>query len=113
MTRYLVSIYHPDDYDPSREDAAMARDIDTLNDEMVAAGVRVFVGGLAPARTAKSVRRNSAGKLVVTDGPYIETREHIGGLWVLECATPEEALAWAEKAAIACRTPVQVRPFNG
>ena len=111
MTQYLVSIYHPDDYDPSREDAAMARDIDTLNDEMVAAGVRVFVGGLAPARTAKSVRRKGA-KLVLTDGPYIETREHIGGFWVLECATPEEAVAWGEKAAAACRTPVQIRAFN-
>lgn len=111
MTQYLVAIYHPDDYDPSKEDAAMARDIDALNDEMVAAGVRVFVGGLAPARTAKSVRRKGP-KLVVTDGPYIETREHIGGFWVLECATPEEALAWAEKAATACRAPVQVRPFN-
>lgn len=112
MTQYLVSIYHPDDYDPANEDAAMHHDIDTLNDAMVAAGVRVFVGGLAPVRTAKSVRKNTAGKLVITDGPYIETREHIGGFWVLECATPAEALAWAEKAATACRTPVQVRPFN-
>ena len=112
MTQYLVAIYHPDDYDPSKEDAQMEHDIDTLNDEMVAAGVRVFVGGLAPARTAKSVRRNPNGKLVTTDGPYIETREHIGGFWVLECATPEEALAWGEKAATACRTPVQIRPFN-
>ena len=112
MTQYLVAIYHPDDYDPSKETAEMHRDIDALNDEMVAAGVRAFAGGLAPARTAKSVRRNPGGKLVVTDGPYIETREHIGGFWVLECATPEEALTWSEKAANACRTPVQVRPFN-
>ena len=111
MTQYLVAIYHPDDYDPAKEPAEMHRDIDTLNDEMVAAGVRVFVGGLAPARTAKSVRRKGA-KLVLTDGPYIETREHIGGFWVLECATPEEAVAWGEKAAAACRTPVQIRAFN-
>ena len=111
MTQYLVSIYHPDDYNPAKEPAEMHRDIDTLNDEMVAAGVRVFVGGLAPARTAKSVRRKGA-KLVLTDGPYIETREHIGGFWVLECATLEEAIAWGEKAAAACRTPVQIRAFN-
>ncbi|MFN8618079.1 MAG: YciI family protein [Dehalococcoidia bacterium] len=111
MTQYLVSIYHADDYDPAKEPAEMHRDIDTLNDEMVAAGVRVFVGGLAPARTAKSVRRKGA-KLVLTDGPYIETREHIGGFWVLECATLEEAIAWGEKAAAACRTPVQIRAFN-
>jgi hypothetical protein len=48
MTRYLVAIHHPDDYDPSFEDEAMSRDIDALNDEMVAAGVRIFVGGLSP-----------------------------------------------------------------
>ena len=112
MTQYLVAIYHPDDYDPSTEDEAMSRDIDTLNKEMVAAGVRVFVGGLAPARTAKSVRRKPGGKPLITDGPYLETREHIGGFWVLECSAPEEALAWGEKAATACRAPVQVRPFN-
>ena len=112
MTQYLVAIYHPDDYDPSKEDETMSRDIDTLNEEMVAAGARVFVGGLAPARTAKSVRRKPAGKLFTTDGPYLETREHLGGFWVLECASPEEALAWAERAATACRAPVQVRPFN-
>jgi hypothetical protein len=52
MTQYLVAIHHPDDYDPSAEDQAMSRDIDALNDEMVAAGVRIFVGGLSPAGSA-------------------------------------------------------------
>ena len=55
MTQYLVAIHHPDDYDPSAEDEAMSRDIDALNDEMVAAGVRIFVGGLYPARSARSL----------------------------------------------------------
>ena len=72
----------------------------------------VFVGGLAPAKSAKSVRVKPDGKMLITDGPYIETKEHIGGFWVLEAATLDEALAWGRKAAIACRAPVEVRPFN-
>lgn len=112
MTQYLVAIHHPDDFDPSIEDDATRRDIDALNDEMVAAGVRVFVGGLTPAREAVSVRRKPDGKLSVTDGPYIETKEHVGGFWVLEAASLDEAVAWGRKAAIACRAPVEVRPFN-
>ena len=113
MTQYLVAIHHPDDFDPSVvEDEATRRDISALNDEMMAAGVRVFVGGLQPARSAKSLRVKPGGNVLVTDGPYLETREHIGGFWVLESADLDEALAWGRKAAIACRAPVEVRPFN-
>ena len=113
MTQYLVAIHHPDDYDPAAaEDEAMHRDIDVLNDEMVAAGVRIFVGGLQPAKRARSLRRQPDGRVLVTDGPYLETKEHIGGFWVLEVADLDEALAWGRKAAIACRAPVEVRPFH-
>jgi len=113
MPQYLVAIHHPDDYDPSvAEDEAMHRDIDALNDEMKAAGVRVFVGGLQPVSAAKSLRLEPDGKLLVTDGPYIETKEHIGGFWVLEVASLEAALVWGRKAAVACRAPVEVRPFH-
>jgi len=94
MTQYLVAIYHPDDYDPSTEDAAMSRDIDALNDEMKAARVRIFVGRLSPARSARSLRAQPAGKVLVTDGPCVETKEHIDGFWVLEAADLDEALAW-------------------
>ena len=111
MTQFLVAIHHPDNYDASTEDEAMHRDIDVLNDEMVAAGVRIFVGGLRPARDARSLRRKSDGEVLLTDGPYLETKEHIGGFWVLEAADLDEALAWGRKAAIACRAPVEVRPF--
>jgi hypothetical protein len=69
MTQYLVTIHHPDDYDPSLEDEAMGRDIDVLNDEMVAAGVRIFVGGLSPASSAKSLRAQPDVKVLITDGP--------------------------------------------
>jgi hypothetical protein len=112
MTQYLVAIHHPDNYDPSREDAAMERDIDVLNEEMVAAGVRIFVGGLLAASSAKSLRAQPDGKVLVTDGPYLETKEHIGGFWVVEAADLNEALAWGRKAAVACRAPVEVRPFG-
>lgn len=111
MTRYLVAIHHPDDYDASLEDEAMHRDIDVLNEEMQAAGVRIFVGGLGPASSARSVRVQPDGKVIITDGPYLETKEHIGGFWVLEAADLDEALAWGRKAAVACRAPVEVRPF--
>jgi hypothetical protein len=109
MTQYVVAIHLPDDYDPSVETEAMARDIDVLNDEMVAAGVRVFVGGLQPASSAKSLRAQPDGKVLITDGPYLETKEHIGGFWVLEAADLDEALVWGRKAAVACRAPVEVR----
>ena len=112
MAQCLVAIYHPDDYDLSNEDEAMSRDIDALNEEMEAAHVRIFAGGLSSARSAKSLRAQPSGKVLVTDGPYVETKEHIGGFWVLKAASLEEALAWGRKAAIACRAPVEVRPFN-
>lgn len=110
--QYLVAIHHPDDYDPSVEDEAMHRDIDVLNDEMKAAGVRIFVGGLQAAGRAKSVRLQPNGEALITDGPYVESKEHVGGFWVLEAADMDEALVWGRKAALACRAPVEVRQFN-
>lgn len=112
MSQFLVAIHHPDDFDPSAEDDATRRDIEALNLEMRAAGVRVFAGGLQSPSNAKSVRVRPDGKLFVTDGPYIETKEHIGGFWILEAADLEEALDWGRKAAVACRAPVEVRPFH-
>jgi hypothetical protein len=113
MTQYLVAIHRPDNYDPLvAEDAAMGRAIDVLNDEMVAAGVRVFVGGLCPPNSARSLRTQLDGTVLVTDGLYLATKEHVGGFWVLEVADLEEALTWGRKAAIACRAAVEVRPFH-
>ena len=112
MAQYLVAIHRPDNYDPSVESGAMTEEIHALNREMIAAGVRTFVGGLSPARNAKSVRAQPDGKVLITDGPYIEAKEHIGGFWVLEAADMDEALAWGRKAAFACRAPVEVRPFH-
>jgi hypothetical protein len=111
MPQYLVAIHHPDGYDGSLEGEAMVRDIDVLNEEMIAAGVRVFAGGLSAPRNAKSLRAQPRGKVLITDGPYLETKEHIGGFWILEAADMDDALAWGRKAAIACRAPVEVRAF--
>jgi hypothetical protein len=112
MPQFLVAIHHPDDYEPSFEDEAMHRDIDVLNEEMIAAGIRVFVGGLHPAKSAKSLRTQPGGKVLITDGPYAETKEHIGGFWVLEATDMNEALEWGRKAVAACRAPVEVRQFH-
>jgi len=111
MPQYLVAIHHPDNYDPSTESEAMARDIDVLNEEMEAAGARVFAGGLAAPISARSLRAQPNGEVLVTDGPYLEAKEHVGGFWILEAADLDEALAWGRKAVIACRAPVEVRAF--
>lgn len=112
-TQYLVAIHRLNDYDPAvAEDEAMGRGIDALNDEMVAAGIRVFVGGLRPIADAKSLRRQPNEDVLMADGPYLKTSEHVGGFWVLEVATLEEALEWGRKAAVACRASVEVRPFH-
>ena len=111
MPQYLVAIHHPDGYDGSLESEAMMRDIDALNEEMAAAGARIFAGGLSAANSAKSLRAQPGGKVRITDGPYLETKEHIGGFWILEAANLDEALAWGSKAVVACRAPVAVREF--
>lgn len=113
MPQFLVAIHLPDDFDPvaAAADVEMGHAIDVLNEEMVAAGVRTFVGGLQPASKAKSLRRRAGGTLHITDGPYIEAKEHVGGFWVLEVADIDEALAWGSKAVVACRASVEVRPF--
>jgi hypothetical protein len=112
MPHYMVAIHHPDGYDGSLEGEAMERDIDVLNEEMAAAGARIFAAGLSAASSAKSLRAQPDGKVRITDGPYLETKEHIGGFfWLLKCANLDEALAWGRKAVVACRAPVEVRAF--
>lgn len=109
MPHYLVSGILPDNFDPSAMSEEMISAIHALNEEMDALGMRRFAGGLEPASLAKTLRVESSGKVIVTDGPYVEAKEHIGGLSVIECANMDDALAWARKAAVACRMPVEVR----
>ena len=109
MPQYLVANYLPDDFDPSTFPEAMFEEIHALNRELIAAGARKFACGISPAGNAKTVRKQTDGTVLVTDGPYIETKEHMGGFWILEAADLDEALAWAKKAAIACDVPGEVR----
>ena len=112
MPQFLVAIQHPENYDPSLESEAMIREIGALNKEMEAAGARLFAGGLESASRAKSLRKQPDGNLTITDGPYLEAKEHVGGFWILKCADMDEALAWGRKAVAACRVPVEVRAFH-
>lgn len=109
MPLYQLAIYHPDDYNPSVEGEAMIEEIHALNREMIAAGARKFACGLTPAGKAKSLRWQPDGKVIITDGPYAETKEHIGGFWILETADLDEAVEWARKAAAACRASAELR----
>jgi hypothetical protein len=106
MPQYLVAGYLSDDFDPAKADEATGREIHELNREMVAAGVRKFACGLG---SAKSLRAQSDGGILITDGPYLETKEHIGGFWILECPDMDEAVTWARKGVAATRGQVEVR----
>jgi hypothetical protein len=99
MPQYLLANYLPDNFDPSTMTEATVRAINDLNDELEAAGARLIACGLSPASQAKSLRGQPNGKPLITDGPYLEAKEHIGGFWILEAADMDEALAWARKAA--------------
>ena len=109
MPQYLVANYLPDNFDPSTVTEAMMEEIHALNRELIAAGARKFACGLSPAGKAKSLRVQPDGKVLVTDGPYTETKEHMGGFWILEAADLDAALAWARKGAVACRASGEVR----
>lgn len=107
MPQYLVAIYLPDNYDPSVESEATIEGIHALNEEMIAAGVRKFACGLSPKAT--TLRAQPDGEVLLTDGPYLEAKEHVGGLSILETTDLDEVLAWARKGAKVCHAAVEVR----
>jgi hypothetical protein len=107
--KFFISSQLPDDFDPSTMDEQVGRNIHAFNAELEAAGAMFFAGGLAPANLTKTVRAQSDGKVLVTDGPYIETKEHIGGFLIIEAANMDEALEWARKGAAAAGGTVEVR----
>jgi hypothetical protein len=113
MRQYLLSVPMTNGA-PPRPEAEMQKafeQVAALNAEMQAEGVWVFAGGLLPSSTA-TVVRDQGGELLVTDGPFTEAKEHIGGFWVILATDLDEALAWAAKATRACMEPVEVRPFQ-
>jgi hypothetical protein len=113
MKQYLLSIYQPDGGTPPPEVLAkVMRDVDALVQETKAAGVWVFNGGLHPPGTATVVRYD-AGEVLVTDGPYAEGKEHIGGFIIIKVPDLDAALEWARKTARVITLPIEVRPFQG
>jgi hypothetical protein len=111
MKQYLLGVYHPEDSAPPEDMDQIMADVDALNAEIQAAGAWVFAGGLHPSSTATVVRLSGADVLT-TDGPFVEGKEHVGGLWIIKAPDLDAALEWARKATRACRIPVEVRPFQ-
>jgi hypothetical protein len=107
MPQYLISTYIPDNFDPSQVTEATVEGIHALNREMIAAGVRKFACGLSPK--AVTVQSQGNGEVVVTDGPYIEAKEYVGGLSILEVENLDEVLAWVRKGAKVFPGVVEVR----
>ena len=114
MTQYLLAVHGNDEGDaavPPEQQQKMYAAVGQFNDDINAAGVFVFGGGLESATTATVVDASS-DETVMTDGPYLETKEHIGGFWIIEVADMDAALEWAAKGSAACMGKVEVRPFQ-
>jgi hypothetical protein len=118
MQRYLLSIYQPDGPVPPPEVLGrVMRDVHAFNEELKAAGAWVFAAGLHPPGTATVVHLQ-AGDLLITDGPFVEGKEHLGGFTVIEAPDLDAALGWGRKLARALSLdgvsslPVEVRPFQ-
>ena len=113
MRQYLLSV-HMVEGEAAPADAEMQRAyaaVDAFNAELQSAGAWVFAGGLYPPDTA-TVVRGQGGQVITTDGPFPEAKEQLGGVWVIEAADLDAALAWAGKGSAACGRPVEVRPFQ-
>jgi len=113
MSQYMLSVHHsPDAPPPPPEDMQKAfTQVDAFNTELQAAGAWVFGGGLCAPEVA-TVVRTAGGEVVLTDGPFGETKEHLGGFWIIAADDLDAALAWAAKGSAACMGPVEVRPFQ-
>jgi hypothetical protein len=114
MTQYLLSVWHDGPFEmdfESPEAQRMFAQVGAFNEEITAAGAWVFGGGLESSESA-TVVRSTNGNVSMTDGPYAETKEQMGGFWVIEAADLDAALEWARRAAAACEGPVEVRPFQ-
>jgi hypothetical protein len=115
MPQYLLSVWHDDNYevDFSTPDAQRrGAQVGAFNEKVQQAGAWVFGAGLHPASSATVVRA-VGGDVSMTDGPYAETKEQMGGFWIIEAADLDAALDWAAHAAAACEGPVEVRPADG
>lgn len=113
MKRYLLTIYQPDGDPPAPEimDKVM-REIDVLIQDAKAAGAWLFNAGLHAPSTATVVRLHE-GEMLMTDGPYTEGKEHVGGILIIKAPDLDSALEWGRRAARAITLPIEVRPFQG
>jgi len=113
MKQYLLAVHMVEGEPTPAPDVIeqMYKDVDAVNNEIKAQGAWVFAGGLHPADTATVVRVQD-GEVLTTDGPFAETKEQLGGFWVIQVPDLDAALAWAAKATVACQAPVEVRPFQ-
>lgn len=113
MHQYMLSVHHDDDNAiPEGVDIAdVYAAVDRFNTKLQAAEAMVFGGGLTPASSATVVDATGA-EVLTTDGPYLESREYLGGFWVIRAADLDAALTWAREASAACHGHVEVRPFQ-
>jgi hypothetical protein len=113
MKQYLLSVHMVEGEKPPAPETMqrMYADVDALNNRMQAEGAWVFGGGLHPPDSATVVRFQD-GRVLTTDGPFAEAKEHLGGFWIIKAEDLDAALAWAARATEACLAPVEVRPFQ-
>lgn len=115
MPQYLMAVWHDDAYEidfSSEEAQRTVAKVGAYNAELEKAGAWVFAAGLHPV-SSSTVLRPSGGEVSMTDGPYAETKEQMGGFWIIEASDLDAALDWASRAAIACGNPIEVRPVAG
>ena len=113
MAQYLLSVWHDEEYVVDFTTPDMQRigpQVDAVNEEMQSAGAWVFAAGLQPASSATVIRPGDG--VSMTDGPYAETKEQMGGFWIIEAPDLDAALDWSRKAAAACEGPVELRPMQ-
>ena len=115
MTQYMLSVHNVEGQDNYPSDEAMQaafKAVDLFNKELQATGAWVFGCGLHPANTA-TVVDGTKDETLITDGPFAESKEQLGGFWVVEAADLDAAMALAAKGSKACAQPVEVRPLQG
>jgi hypothetical protein len=113
VSQYLLSVMQPNaegSTPPENLDEIMA-DLDALNAEMKAAGAWVFAGGLHGPSTA-TVLRAQGDEVLMTDGPFAEGKEHLGGFTIVDAPDLDAALEWGRRLARATTLPIEVRPFQ-
>jgi hypothetical protein len=116
MPHYLLSVHSVEGEvrDPMSDEEMRQshQQLGALEQEMKSAGAWVFSGRLHEPDTA-TVVRSSGGEVVTTDGPFVESKEHLGGFYIIQAADLDAALGWASKVTTAIKAPIEVRPFAG